>query len=54
METYILHFLMAAVLFGFCLLLNFIAGDFSVKLPSYLGLFLSIGIMFYLLFNEII
>jgi hypothetical protein len=53
MEPYLIQFLMAAVLFGCCFLLNIMAGDSFIKLPSYLGLIVSTGLMFYTIFNQI-
>jgi hypothetical protein len=54
METYLIQFLMAAVLFGCCFLINFMSVDPFIKVPSYLGLLVSIGLMFYTIFNNII
>jgi hypothetical protein len=53
METYLIQFLMAVVLFGCCCLLNIMAGDSFIKLTSYLGLIVSIGLMSYMIFNKI-
>ena len=51
MEIYLINFLMAAILFGCCLLLNLKAGDTPTRLISHLGLMACIGLMFGSLFS---
>ena len=53
METYITRFLMAAVLFGCCYILNIKAGSNFIATTSLMGIFASIGFMFYTLYSAV-
>jgi len=48
------NFIMSLVLFGCCFLLNLNSSDPYVGIPSLLGVFASLGVMFYVLFKAVV
>lgn len=51
MEPYLIHFLMALTLFGCCYLINIKTSAAYIGVPSLVGIFASVGFMFYSLYQ---